>query len=150
MENERKRERKKGRCWFFSAAVNARKFEGTLRYAWRSLTRKGGGLILWYGIEKRIGTLSLLEAFDLGDGYNEKLRGRVGNEVSLPAADSLVCRNFKPIRCTCLAPLVLFIVNWNSGISYALSRSNLLRMYNLERERLRIVSFIWKGRYSNY
>lgn len=44
-------------------------------YAWISLTR---GLILEAfdtGLRSGIGTLSLLEAFDLGDGYNEKLRG---------------------------------------------------------------------------
>lgn len=51
-------------------------------------------------------------------------------------ADSLVCRNFKPIRCTCLALPVLFIANWNSEISYGRlkSRSNPLRMYNLEKD----------------
>lgn len=84
MENKRKRERERKKDVGFFVGKRSRENSRKRGYAWISLTR---GLILEAfdtGLKSGIGTLSLLEAFDLGDGYNEKLRGGVGNEVSLP------------------------------------------------------------------
>ena len=85
-DGERKEEREKeGEMLVFFSGCKRAKIRGNVTLRVEKFDGEGRRInSLIYGIEKRIGTLSLLEAFDLGDGYNEKLRGRVGNEVSLP------------------------------------------------------------------
>lgn len=67
----RERERERRGCFFQDGA----KIRGNVTLRVEKFDEGINSPKLWYGIEKRIGTLSLLEAFDLGDGYNEKLRG---------------------------------------------------------------------------
>lgn len=69
----RERERERGEGFF--PVNDGAKIRGNVTLRVEKFDEGINSPKLWYGIEKRIGTLSLLEAFDLGDGYNEKLRG---------------------------------------------------------------------------